>query len=53
MNQRALNRQRIETQNTKPLGAEGDIQHSGVNRRALKETQPGTAVIEPNGDETH
>jgi hypothetical protein len=32
-------------------GVEGEPK-LGVNRRALKETQPGTAVIEPNGDET-
>jgi hypothetical protein len=32
-------------------GVEGDPR-SRVNRRALKEIQRGTAVIEPHGDET-
>jgi SET domain-containing protein len=38
MNQRALNRQKNK--------------HRTLNRRALKEIQRGTAVIEPHGDET-
>jgi hypothetical protein len=38
---------------SKSQGAEGDPmnKHRTLNRRALKETQRGTKVIEPHGDE--
>jgi hypothetical protein len=38
---------------SKPQSAEGDPmnKHRTLNRRALKEIQRGTAVIEPHGDE--